>query len=44
MEPFTIKTFNPDMIKVITWEQKKAGEINDTLVKFSYDGFLFFPL
>ena len=38
MEPLTIKTFNPDMIKAITWEQKRAGEINYTSVKFSYDG------
>ena len=38
MEPFIIETFNPDMIKVITWEQKRAGEINYTLVKFSNDG------
>ena len=26
------------MIKVITWEQKRAGEINYTLVKFSCNG------
>ena len=26
------------MIKAITWEQKRAGEINYTSVKFSYDG------
>ena len=38
MEPLTIETFNPDMIKAINWEQKRAGEINYTLVKFSYDG------
>ena len=38
MKPLTIETFNPDMIKVTTWEQKRAGEINYTLVKFSYDG------
>ena len=38
MEPLTIETFNPDMIKAITWEQKRAGEINYTSVKFSYDG------
>ena len=38
MEPLTIETFNPDMIKEITWEQKKAGEINYTLVKFEYNG------
>ena len=28
MEPLTIGTFNPDMIKATTWEQKRAGEIN----------------
>ena len=38
MEPLTIETFNPDMIKMINSEQKRAGEINYTLVKFSYDG------
>ena len=38
MEPLTIETFNPDMIKAITWEQKRAGEINHRSVKFSYDG------
>ena len=37
MELLTIKTFNPDMIKVINSEQKRAGEINYTSVKFSYD-------
>ena len=38
MEPLTIKTFNPEMIKAINLEQKRAGEINYTLVKFSYNG------
>ena len=38
MEPITIETFNPDMIKVINSEQKRAGDINYTSVKFSYDG------
>ena len=38
METLTIKTFNPDTIKAINSEQKRAGEINYTLVKFSYDG------
>ena len=38
MEQLTIETFNPDMIKVINSKQKRAGEINYTLVKFSYDG------
>ena len=44
MEPLTIETFNPDMIKVISWEQKRAGEINYTSVKFSYDGGKILPL
>ena len=35
MEPLTIKTFNPDMIKVTNSEQKKAGDIHYTSVKFS---------
>ena len=38
MEPLTIETFNPDMIKVINSEQKRAGDINYTSVKFTYDG------
>ena len=38
MEPLTIETFNPDTIKAINSEQKRAGEINYTSVKFSYDG------
>ena len=38
MEPLTIKTFNPDMIKAIDSEQKKAGDINYTSVKFEYNG------
>ena len=38
MESLTIETFNPDMIKMINSEQKGAGEINYTSVKFSYDG------
>ena len=38
MEPLTIETFNPDMIKAINSEQKRAGETNYTSVKFSYDG------
>ena len=38
MEPLTIETFKPDMIKVVNSEQKKAGEINYTLVKFEYTG------
>ena len=38
MEPLTIETFNPDMIKAINLEQERAGDINYTSVKFSYDG------
>ena len=38
MEPLTIETFNPDMIKATNSEQKRAGDINYTSVKFSYDG------
>ena len=38
MEPLTIETFNPDMIKATNLEQKRAGDINYTSVKFSYDG------
>ena len=38
MELLTIETFNPDMIKVINSKKKRAGDINYTSVKFSYDG------
>ena len=38
MEPLTTKTFNTDMIKAVNSEQKKAGEINYTSVKFEYNG------
>ena len=38
MESLTIKTFNPDMIKAINSEQKRAGGITYTSVKFTYDG------
>ena len=44
MEPLTIETFNPDMIKAVNSEQKKAGEINYTSVKFEYDGEAIPPL
>ena len=44
MEPLTIETFNPDMIKAITSEQKKAGNINYTSVKFEYNGGTIPPL
>ena len=37
MKPHTIETFKPDMIKVVNYEQKKAGEINYTSVKFEYN-------
>ena len=38
MEPLIIETFNPDMIKATNSEQKRAGDINYTSVRFSYDG------
>ena len=44
MELFTIETFNPDMIKAINSEQKKAGEINYALIKFEYNGAAIPPL
>ena len=37
MGPLTTETFNPDMIKVINSEQKRAGDINYTSVN-EYDG------
>ena len=36
MEPLTIEIFNPDMIKAANSEQKRAGDINYTSVKFEY--------
>ena len=44
MKPCTIETFKPDMIKVVNYEQKKAGEINYTSVKFEYNGGAMPPL
>ena len=44
MKPLTIKTFEPDMIKAANCEQKKAGEISYTSVKFEYDGVPMPPL
>ena len=38
MEPLTIETFSPDMIKAINSEQKRAGDINYTSAKFEYNG------
>ena len=38
MEPLTIETFNPDMIKAINSEQKNSGNINYTSVKFECNG------
>ena len=38
MEPRTIETFNPDKIKAISSEKKRAGNINYTSVKFNYNG------
>ena len=44
MEPLTIETVKPDMIKAINSEEKNAGEINYTSVKFEYDGGAIPPL
>ena len=44
MKPHTIETFKPDMIKAVNYEQKKAGEINYTSVKFEYSGGAMPPL
>ena len=44
MVPLTIETFKPDMIKAVNYEQKKAGEINYTSVKFEYNGGAMPPL
>ena len=38
------ETFNPDMIKAIDSEQKRAGDIKYTSVKFTYDGSKIPPL
>ena len=37
MEPLTIKTFDPILIEAIESEQKKAGDIIYTSVKFGYN-------
>ena len=44
MKPRTVKTFNPDMIKVTNSELKRAGDINYTSVKFEYNGGAMPPL
>ena len=44
MKPHTIETFKPVMIKAVNSEQKKAGEINYTSVKFEYNGGAMSPL
>ena len=36
MKALTVKTFIPNMIKAVNYEQKKGGEINYTSVKFDY--------
>ena len=38
MKPLTIETSIPEMTKAVNYEQKKAGEINYTSVKFDYTG------
>ena len=37
MEPLTVKTFDPVLVEAIESEQKKAGDITYTSVKFSYN-------
>ena len=44
MKPLTVETFKPDMIKAVNSEQKNAGEINYTSVKFEYNGGAMPPL
>ena len=38
MDPLTIKRFDPILIEAIEPEQKKAGDITYTSIKFGYDG------
>ena len=38
MEPLVIKQFDPVLVEAIDSEQKKAGDITYTSVKFGYDG------
>ena len=44
MKPRTIETFKSDMVKAVNYEQKNAGEINYTSVKFEYSGGAMPPL
>ena len=37
MDPLTIKTFDSVMVEAIDCEQKKAGNITYTSVKFAYN-------
>ena len=38
MDPLVIKQFDPVLVEAIDCEQKKAGDITYTSVKFGYDG------
>ena len=38
MDPLVIKTFDLILIEAIDCDQKKAGDITYTSVKFGYDG------
>ena len=38
MDPFVIKQFDPVLVEAIDCEQKEAGDITYTSVKFGYDG------
>ena len=38
MDPLVIKQFDPVLVEAIDCEQKKAGDITYTSVRFGYDG------
>ena len=38
MDPLVIKQFDPVLVEAIDCEQKKAGDITYTSIKFGYDG------
>ena len=38
MDPLVSKQFDPVLVEAIDYEQKKAGDITYTSVKFGYDG------
>ena len=44
MDPLVIKQFDPILVEAIDCEQKKAGDMIYTSVKFGYDGGKFLQL